>query len=335
VNAKNISMPGTKAKCAEALRRNVAYLVQEFGVERIGFLTLTVGDWHKERFVGICEREEAEKRFHRAMRGIAARYQCGVTVTERCESRALHWHLVVVVGADIRTGCNFEAFERRDYRSAPERLRLEWLWWRTNAPKFGLGRHELLPVKVNSDAIGNYVGKYIGKGWNQRTEGDKGARTVRYFGLSWKKTGVKSKPPFGIRFCACTARAGAWREAMRQVQLLTKLHGVELTYESIKQWHGSRWAWRVTQKLRLLQFFTHGKRLHPLFRDGLDKHNAEAGDLHHIGNTNLDHWLPSPEKQTTYREELQWKRTMNSLDRDGWDYEFPVEQSSTGQANGA
>jgi len=312
-------MPGTKAKSAEALRRNVSYLVQEFGVERVGFLTLTVGDWHGDRFIGICERAEAEKRFHRAMRAIARRYQCGVTVTERCESNALHWHLVVIVGADIRSGCDFAAFGRRDYRSAPERLRLEWLWWRTNAPRFGLGRHELLPVKVNSDAIGNYVGKYIGKGWNQRKADDKGARTVRYFG-QWKKTGEKSKPPFSLRFCACTARAGAWREAMRQVQTLTRLHGVELNAENIRAWHGPKWSWHITQKLRTLQFFSHMNRLHPLFRAGLDKHNAEASGLHHIGNTNLDHWLPSWERDNfNFSEERKWQLTMDRLDREGWE----------------
>lgn len=314
-------MPGTKAKSAEALRRNVAYLVTEFGVERVGFLTLTVGDWSDGRFEPLCDRQEAEKRFHRAMRGIAGRYQCGVTVTERCGSGALHWHLVVIVGADIRSGCDFQAFERRDYRSAPVRLRLEWKWWRENAPKFGLGRHELLPVKVNSDAIGTYVGKYIGKGWNERTSDDKGARCVRYFG-QWKKNGLPSKPPFGIRFCSCSARAGAWRAAMKQVQLLTKLHGVELNAQNIRDWHGTKWAWRVTQKLRALQFFLPGRE-HPLFLSGLEKHNAEATGLHHISQTNLDHWMPDvtddPEK--TYRELKQTRKhndTMNRLDRSGW-----------------
>jgi hypothetical protein len=328
-------MPGTKAKSAEALRRNVSFLVQEFGVEKIGFLTLTVGDERNGRFVPLCDRYEAEKRFHRAMQSIRQRYQCGVTVVQRTEAEAIHWHLCVVVGADIRSGVDFEAFKREDYSSAPLRLRLEWRWWRQNSSRFGLGRHELLPIRTNSDALGNYVGRYISKDWKHRREDDKGGRSVRYFG-QWKKTGERSKPPFGIRFCACTARAGAWREAGRQVQLLTKLWGIELTYEAMRQWHGPRWAWRFTQTIRGYQFFTHGKRLHPLFKDGLDKHNAEAGELHHIGNTNLDHWLPSPDCDCfTFREEQIWKETMNRLDREGWGYEFPVEQSSTGQANGA
>lgn len=318
-------MPGTKVKSGEALRRNVSYVVQEFGVERVGFLTLTVGDLRDGRFAGISDRAEAERRFHRAMRAITARYQCGVTVTERCVSGALHWHLVVILGADIRTGCDFDAFERRDYRSAPARLRLEWKWWRENAPKFGLGRHELLPVKSNSDAIGTYVGKYIGKGWNERTADDKGARCVRYFGHSWKKNGLASKAPFGIRYCACSARAGAWREAMKQVQLLTRLHGVELTPENIRAWHGTKWAWRVTAKLRTLQFFT-SARQHPLFKSGLEKHNVEAGDQHHISSTTLDHWLPEPDSGTTgpTYDDVKSKRvhdqTMNRLDRSGWEH---------------
>lgn len=322
VNAKSLSMPGTKVKAAAALNQNVAYLAREFGLNRVGFLTLTVGDWRDGRFVGICDRAEAEKRFHRAMRHIAGRYQCGVTVTERMKSAALHWHLVVVLGADIRTGVDFEAFARGDYRSAPSRLRLEWAWWRSNAPRFGLGRHELLPIRHNGDALGNYVGKYIGKGWAERTADDKGARTVRYFG-HWgncpipvcKKTGRKMpwRPPFSLRYCACSARAGAWREAMHQVQLITKLHGLELHQDNIKSLVGARWAWRITQTLRLFQFFTHRRRLHPLYREGLDRHNAEAGSVHHVGNSNLDHWIPSAWRDGfTLTEQRAWHRFMDA-----------------------
>jgi hypothetical protein len=39
-----------------------------------------------------------------------------------------------------------------------------------------------LPIKSSSDALGQYVGKYIAKGQAFRTEADKGVRLVRYSG---------------------------------------------------------------------------------------------------------------------------------------------------------
>ncbi len=36
---------GSQAKTAFALRLNCAYMVEKYGVNRCGFLTLTVGDW--------------------------------------------------------------------------------------------------------------------------------------------------------------------------------------------------------------------------------------------------------------------------------------------------
>lgn len=305
-------MPGTKSKQADALRLNVRHLVQTFGVERIGFLTLTVGDWmqgpmqpgQKRPFIPLCDRPEAEKRFHRAMQHIRKRYQCGVTVTERTDNDGIHWHLVVVVGADIRSGIDFAAIARCDYRSAPDRLRLEWKWWRENGERWKLGRHEMLPCKVNGDAIGAYVGKYVGKGWNARAPGDKGHRSVRYFGF---------KPPYGVRICRCTARAGAWREACRQVAILCKLHGVEVTQENIRSFKGAKWAWHLTRMLRGVQFFVPGK-LHPLFREGLQLHNTEAGERLPIWETNLDHWLPSPVRDHfTRTEQKQWQRTLDTM----------------------
>ena len=40
-------LPGTKKKQADALVRNVGWLAQTFGPERIGFVTFTVGDLGK------------------------------------------------------------------------------------------------------------------------------------------------------------------------------------------------------------------------------------------------------------------------------------------------
>src|SRR5260370_6245430 len=101
---------------------------------------------------------------------------------ERQKSGRIHYHLLVNVGTDIRTGFDFGAVKKRDYRSASVALRNEWEFWRATAKEYGFGRTELLPVISNAQAIGRYVGKYISKHLEVREERDKGVRLVSYIG---------------------------------------------------------------------------------------------------------------------------------------------------------
>jgi hypothetical protein len=174
------------------------------------------------------------------------------------------------------------------------RLRLEWRWWRQNSSRFGLGRHELLPIRTNSDALGNYVGRYISKDWKHRREDDKGGRSVRYFG-HWSKNPPRTdkdgkeiiyKPPFDLRFCFCTARAGAWREAIKQIAARTQ---GRLTQENIAELNGPTWAWRITAKMRIVKFAI--PDVHPLYQEGLERHNTEAGERLPIHTTTNDLWI--------------------------------------------
>jgi len=64
---------------------------------------------------------------------------------------------------DIRSGADFQAFKRRDYRSANSALRVEWAFWRQTCPKYRFGRHKLMPFKSTAEGIARYVGKYISK----------------------------------------------------------------------------------------------------------------------------------------------------------------------------
>jgi hypothetical protein len=47
-------------------------------------------------------------------------------------------------------------------------------------PRYGFGRHELMPIRTTSSGMANYVGKYIGKHLEGRKETDKGWRLVAY-----------------------------------------------------------------------------------------------------------------------------------------------------------
>jgi hypothetical protein len=169
-------LSGQHRKVAAALAWNVEHLCQNFGIERVGFLTLTFADH-------VTDIREASRRFNSlASNVLKKRYAAHIRVVERQKSGRIHYHLLVVLPDDIRTGADFDAFANRDYKSANNHLRREWVFWRKTAPLFRFGRTELMPVKSDAGALGQYVGKYIGKHIGQREERDKGARLVSYSG---------------------------------------------------------------------------------------------------------------------------------------------------------
>lgn len=289
---KPVQMPGTKAKQAKALSYNVRWAGETFGIERLGFLTLTVGDSVAGRWVGVTDRAEASRRFNSILNRIRERYHCGVIVTERHKSGAIHFHLLVVLSDDIRTGFDWEAVSRRDYRSASDALRAEWAWWRENQGKYGFGRHELMPVRTTGEQIGRYVAKYLGKSWSERTADDKGGRCVRYFG-KWDRQGAKVGPPMSARHGSVTPRACAWRQCMKQVQWATAYHGLELNEQNIKGHNGPRWAWRATKQIKRHKFFVRAAGSEAE-RKGMDEHNQESETAAHVGDSTIDNWFAGP-----------------------------------------
>lgn len=173
---RELGFPKSAERTAYSLQLNVAGMCQEHGIEKIGFLTLTFAEH-------ILDPKEAQRRLHSLTTGVLKpRYGRCIRVFERQKSGRIHYHLLVAVGADIRTGADFGEFAKGNYRSASPALRAEWSYWRTTAKKYGFGRTELLPVKSSHEAIGRYVGKYIAKHLGQRKNEDKGVRLVSYSG---------------------------------------------------------------------------------------------------------------------------------------------------------
>jgi len=166
-------------KTAHALKTTVENLVKLYGIDRLGFFTLTFADH-------VIDAREASKRFHSlATHVLDVRYSAKwVKVFERQKSGRIHYHLLLVLPRDIRTGVNFDEFAKGNYRSANNTLKAEWNFWgpkgRDTARRYGFGRTELLPIKSTVEAISNYVGKYIAKHIEDRVEGDKGVRLVSY-----------------------------------------------------------------------------------------------------------------------------------------------------------
>jgi hypothetical protein len=161
-------------KSAFVLKESVQLIADKYGLENIGFLTLTFRDH-------ITKPKEAQRRLNSLLSNvIKPRYRDYIGVMERQKSGRIHYHLLVALDVDIRTGFDFDGIAAHDYRSASSALRSEWSFWRKTAPLYGFGRTELLPIKSSTEAIAKYVGKYIAKHIEARKEEDKGARLVRY-----------------------------------------------------------------------------------------------------------------------------------------------------------
>lgn len=187
------SVPSHYRKAAVALAWNVAALADQYGLEHLGFLTLTFRDH-------VLDVKEASKRFNSlASHVLNDRYVAWLRVLERQKSGRIHYHLVVVLRSDIRSGVDFAAIASGDYRSAGPALREEWAFWRRTAPLYRFGRTELLPVVSSAEAISRYVGKYLGKHLDARLPADKGARLVSTSKgarmastrFSWASTGLQ------------------------------------------------------------------------------------------------------------------------------------------------
>lgn len=212
---------------AYVLASEIQWLARTYGIERVGFLTLTFADL-------VLDIKEAQRRFNNLNRRVLkARYSRAIGVVERQTSGRLHFHLLVVLNADIRTGFDFRAIERRDYRSANQVLRAEWAFWRKTAPKYGFGRTELLPVKSNADGIARYVGKYVSKHIGTRSREDKGARVVRFIGF---RPGTRHA--FST-FAWNTANGWLWRH---KLAAWCKRHDLD-TLDELRNIFGRRWAY--------------------------------------------------------------------------------------------
>lgn len=226
------SLSTANKKSAAALAWNVEHFCDQYGIERVGFLTLTFRDH-------VTSYREAQRRFNSMRKHVLKiRYNDYIRVIERQKSGRLHYHLLVALESDIRTGFDFKAIDNQDYRSANQAIRDEWTFWRITAPKYGFGRTELLPVKSNSEGIGKYVGKYIGKSIQNRLPEDKGCRLVEY------SNGARMA---STKFQFLTSGSAEWRRKMGVfVHYIAEHTGCQPTFEGMRQMLGNRWSyhWR-------------------------------------------------------------------------------------------
>lgn len=218
-------LTGNHRKTAESLRQNIQIMAADYGIEHIGFLTLTTPD--------DVTPKEYQRRFNSLRAGVLDDW-CGdrIKIVERGKkSGRFHGHLLVVLGFDIRTGCNFAEFAQGNYSSAPLELRKAWAFLREILPKYGFGRHELLPVKSSADGIAFYVGKYVSKHVDGRKLEDKGVRLVEY---------GKGARHWNSRFAWNTDKAKLWRAKVGAIGAVMRVPESDGLGKAL----GKSWAFR-------------------------------------------------------------------------------------------
>lgn len=226
-------------KTAFILKETVSALAERHSIERLGFLTLTFAQH-------ITNPKEAQRRLNSLLTHvIKVRYLDYVGVFERQKSGRIHYHLLVVLNQDIRSGVDFDQLEAGNYQSASAGLRSEWAFWRKTAKDYGFGRTELLPVKTTTEAIARYVGKYISKHIEQRQDQDKGVRLVRY--SQGARVGT-------TRFQFHTLGASEWRRKVAIfVEILRSSKGWDIREISdLSTYLGPRWCYRNGDFIRSL-----------------------------------------------------------------------------------
>lgn len=249
-------LTGGHKRSAFVLVFEIMALACRFGIGRLGFLTLTFGDQVKDL-------REGQRRFHSLCTHVLrARYSHIIGVWERQRSGAVHFHLIVVLAADIRTGFDFEAVKRRDYRSACPELRAEWKFWRRTAPRYGFGRTELLPVRSCAEGIARYIGAYISAHVRARLCGDKGARIVRYIGF---RPGERRG---SCRFGWNTDNGWLWRHKLKA---FAEHNGCKDT-DDLRKIFGPRWAYYLQAQILAARI----DEVHPSFSAAMRSYELTA-----------------------------------------------------------
>lgn len=246
-------MPGTAFKVQFGVMENARYVCERFGLERIGFLTLTMPGGDR-----VKDIKEAQRRFHSVRQFLDTLFDGMITVWERHQDGAIHFHALVVCPVDIRTGFDW----RQGYRkaSAGPWLRVAWHKLKKRLPDFNFGpRHHFEPVKSSGVQMACYLSKYMTKHYGCRQRADKGARIVRYSGVCRENRVIRCANFMWI----ASIEDGKWKWNMRTdiwrrgVGVLC--HKLGVTMQGLKSFVtsngkplGRNWAWKLKEIVKEL-----------------------------------------------------------------------------------
>ncbi len=232
-------------RAAVTLEAKIAGMASDYGLEHLGFFTLTFADdlqWTNE-----ADWREAMRRWDSFNSNVVRRlFLAWVCVAEPQDSGRIHFHLVVVCHEDIRTGTDWKLLKRKKWwRATNENLHA---LWRELNPKYGgclgrygFGRAELLPVRTDQHAIANYVGGYLVKAFqnNENWQHRFKARKVRaskscqkYSSMVWRWRGGKD---------------AEWRAKLK---MFCEMVGV--SFDELPDVFGKKWAYHLREHVRTL-----------------------------------------------------------------------------------
>lgn len=214
-------------KVVFCIEQNVLRMASEFGVGRLAFLTLTFADQ-------VDDVAVSSKRFNSMNTGILAKRGYGpwVRILERHKSGRIHFHLIIVVPSDIRTG--FDPLTNRGSGSG-------WVWLckerrilRQLLPRYSFGRAEMVPLKKGSIAASRYLAKYITKSLSARGRHDRHVRLVTYSrGFAWLRP---------EHFSWALGGSNIWRRKLTRWAFRMGYYNLN----EVACWMGARWCyeWR-------------------------------------------------------------------------------------------
>ena len=175
-NAKRASKQATSTpkskvyKTKKSLTQNCNYFAKLYGIGRLGLFTATF----KENLTDGKEASRRWKNLNDTYRR-DKKWKLLARVAETQARGAIHYHCLVLLEEDIRTGFDFEAHEEcmnhkygsdeytklnsRRTKSASKYLRHLWAYGRKKAKSHGFGRCSLEPIRYPNN-LGNYLGKY-------------------------------------------------------------------------------------------------------------------------------------------------------------------------------
>ena len=264
-----------RKRSAFVLAESVENLCKMYGITNVGFLTLTF-----KKHV-LCPKEAQRYLNSLFSNVLKPRYTDYVGVFERTKTGRIHYHLLVSLPFDIKTGFDFKQIADTSlsrsvrYSSASKELKAEWAFLRKTVVKYGFGpRVELMPVKTNIEAIKFYVGKYIGKSLKASHEAknashgysDKGVRLVRY---------SKGARAGTTRFAWASSGASSWRNSVEFFAEIISRHYEKpvSNVDDLSDILGFRWAYKYRDYILKISDYL------DLFRDsGISLSDAKNRD---------------------------------------------------------
>ncbi len=239
---------GHERKACFQLRSHVENFVEHWGRERSAFWTITDEE-------GIHPKEFA-KRWNSFLANEGEWISGFLKVLEPQKNLRPHYHNLVAVPWDMKpdsfdwasfhASCaeysahgytaEFHRLKKLYVESAPPQVRAMWKRLRKTLPRYGLGRSEFLPIRKGSEAISEYVGKYLDKAFGLRVDAWKGVRrfeTDRRTSGEWRRC--------SRQFSWVSPGASFWRARLSQLGAAVGAADIS----DFKRILGPRWAYQM------------------------------------------------------------------------------------------